>query len=446
MPVEPVENTLLQTVHWPTEELRNFRSQVSLEAERDSLKDLIGTDLGRYHVESLLGRGGMGWVFLVRHLELHRACALKILSPVFAREDPDYLDRFFSEGRAAAALVHPNIVTVHAIGEHEGLNFLEMEFVPGRSLQTSLREGPLPLMRALSLALGMAQGLSAAHRSGIIHRDLKPDNVLLAHNGTPKISDFGLAKRLHGDLVEELPGTIAGTPHYMAPELFSGEPASPGSDVYALGVTLFAMLTGQLPFPRRGLNAMISAVTRDPPPNIRDLRPDIPLEIAECISMMMEKTPANRPRDGIEAAQLIQAVLGQARDIETLLHEAFDHEPHVEWKRDNLRYLCLVTLPDGRMQTVFIETTGNEFHERLLQIFSLCCPAEDHYYVDALRLNASIFHGALALREVDGKEFFVMVNNYPRATVDSEEIRSSVLELAMHADAVEHHLTGEDKH
>lgn len=446
MPVDPPDHAALQTVLYQSSQSGSAPPQVHIENDRAMLEQLIGCVFERYAIDSLLGRGGMGWVFLAKHQSLNRACALKILSPALVRDDPEYLDRFRSEGEAAAALVHPNIVTVHDIGRQGEMHFLEMEFVPGRSLQNTLRDGPLPFLRAMSLALGIANGLAAAHRIGIIHRDLKPDNVLLTHDGIPKIGDFGLAKRLHGRGVQELPGVLAGTPHYMAPELFSGQPASPASDVYALGVTLYCMLTGRLPFPRQQINAMIAAVTYESPPSLRQLRPDIPLEVCEGISLMLEKSPLNRPRDAIEASQLIQAVLGQSRDLESMMHEAFDNEPHVEWQREGLRYRARVTLADGRKQTVFLETSQHEFQDRLLQIYSLCCPAEDHYYADALRLNSTISHGALALREVDGREYFVMVNAYPRHTVDSEEVRGSVLELAMHADAVEHRLTGDDFH
>ena len=413
----------------------------------EDLNELVGTTLDNYEIESLLGRGGMGWVFLARHLYLNRSCALKLLSPALVADDPDYLDRFCTEGQAAASLVHPNVVTVHAIGQYEELNYLEMEFVPGRSLQHDLRDGPLPALRAVAIALGIANGLAAAHRLGIVHRDLKPDNVLLSHRGVPKIADFGLAKRVRGTSHWDRPGTIAGTPHFMAPELFNGADATPTSDVYALGVCLYFMLTGRLPFVKDGMPALIQSVTHGCPPSIRQLRPEIPLEITECVGLLLDTTPANRPQCGIEAAQLLTAILGQSRDLETLLHEALDHESHVEWRRANGHYRAAVTLADGRQQTVFIENSDHpEFHERLVQIYSLCCPAQEHYFEDALKLNSNLAHGAIALREIDGQVYFVMLSAYPRGTTDAEEIRRSVLELALHADLVEHQLTGDDCH
>lgn len=410
--------------------------------DEERLLELIGTELHIYQLESLLGRGGMGWVFLARHRDLHRSCALKILAPKLAEKDRDYVQRFENEGRAAAALIHPNIITTHAIGTCGDLHFLEMEFVRGRSLQQRIAQGPLTPLQAMSIAAQVAAGLSAAHHDGILHRDLKPDNILMTHDGIPKITDFGLAKRLAAG--EAADHTLAGTPHYMAPELFLGHRPSPASDVYALGVTLYLMLTGQYPFTRPKLTDLIYAVTNDPLPHLRIAHPHIPLEVAECAFAMLSRSPDNRPRDGIEAAQLLQAVLGAARDIEVLLHEALDDLPTIAWRAEGQRHVAIVDLADDRRQRVYIETTDDG--ERLLTIYSVCGPADADYCGDALRLNASIIHGAIAIREVDGAPHFVMVNNYPRATVDAEEIRQSVLDAAMHADALELRLTGADRH
>ena len=445
MPVPTGDNSLMQTMLWKSaENWLNLNREPGKDGDPYSdIESLVGQTLEIYRIESLLGRGGMGWVFLGRHLQLNRSCAVKVLSPELVASDPDYLDRFCTEGQAAASIVHPNVVTVHAIGQSNGMNYLEMEFVPGRTLQSEISRGPLLIPRATSLALGIANGLAAAHRLGVIHRDLKPDNVLLTHHGIPKISDFGLAKRLHGN-VFEMPGTLAGTPHFMAPELFGGAEATFASDIYALGVCFYYMLAGKPPFPRRKMTDLISAVTSEKAPSIREIRPDLPLELCECLGLMMDKNPGNRPRDGIEAAQLLQAVLGQTRDLESLMHEAFDHTPNVKWSRDGWRYHIEVALPDNRKQTVFITHSDHSYHERLLQIFSICCPAEDHYFPAALRLNSQIAHGALALRDVDDEEQFVITCSYPRSTVDGEEIRRSVLEIAAHSDAVELLLTGKD--
>lgn len=407
------------------------------------LDDLIGRELYVYECRSLLGAGGMGRVYLARHRELHRLCALKILAPRPAAHDFDYVERFRNEGRAAAALVHPNVVTIHATGEWQGYHYLEMEFMAGRSLQQRLDdEGRLTPQRATVMAGAVAEGLAAAHVRGILHRDLKPDNVLLSKRGFPKIADFGLAKRIYDESGSEL---LVGTPNFMAPELLAGSPATPATDVYALGVCYFLLLTGRLPFVGGTLAELRRRVNEDPVPGVRDRHTDISLEMAECASLLLAKSPANRPRDGIEAAQLLRAVAGEARDIESLLREAFNEADGVRWTRDNDAYHLVVTLPDGRRQKVLIEPSEHTGSDKLLLIYSLCCPADAAYYEDALRLNSEVPHGGLAVRDIDGVAYFIMGDTYPRATVDAEEIRRSVLEVAMRADDLEHRLTGRDE-
>ncbi len=408
---------------------------------------LLGSELGVYQLESLIGSGGMGRVYLAHHQQLGRRCALKILSPKSTRVDQDYIERFLNEGRATASLVHPNVVTIHAIGQAEGLHYLEMEFIPGRSLQRLLRdEQRLTPVRATVLATTIAEGLACAHRAGIVHRDLKPDNVLLNHQGLAKIADCGLAKRISTIRRQKLPKDLAGTPNFMAPELFQGSPATPASDVYALGVCYFLMLSGRLPFVANSIEELMSQVATEPLPNIRDLAPRVSLEMGECLSLLLDKSPQNRPCDGIEAAQLLHAVLGQTRDLESLLKEAFLGDPSVQWNREDHRYRLKYQLPDGRHQTVFVEPSEHVAAERLLLIYSTCCPADATFYEAALRLNSEILHGGLALRVVEGREYFVMVDTYPRATVDVEEIRRSILEVACRADAIEKRLTGDDQH
>jgi serine/threonine-protein kinase len=434
------------TLLWKTGP-RDDHAAAHIESEEDrQMQQLVGRALDVYDCEALLGRGGMGWVFLARHRDLQRSCALKILAPRLLEHDADFLARFLNEARAAAALVHPNIVTTHAIGRHEEFHFLEMEFVPGRSLQQLIDAAPLSPVRATKVAAQIAAGLAAAHRAEILHRDLKPDNVLLTHSGIPKIGDFGLAKRIASRSEADGREELAGTPNFMAPELFAGQPASPASDVYSLGVCYFLMLTGRLPFARPRLTDLIAAVVDEPLPGVRDFRSDVSLEMAECVSLLMSRTPANRPRDGTEAAQLLEAILGQVQDVETLLREALADEPGITYQPTETGHEVHVCLPDGRRQTVFIEQSQHAALDRLLLIYSTCCPTQPEFYETALRLNATVCHGAIAVRDVWGIPYFVMVDTYPRTTVDPEEVRRSVLEIASHADAVERALTDHDRH
>ncbi len=421
-----------------------LNEQTTGSVEVESLNHLIGRDLHVYQCRSLLGRGGMGWVYLAQHRDLVRKCALKILSPKLVQKDPLYLEHFWNEGRAAASLTHRHIITIHAVGEADGHHFLEMEFVRGQSLQHLLDQAPLSPLKATSIICQIAEGLSAAHQAGILHRDLKPDNILLTHRGIAKIGDFGLAKRIHPSSAGKLPETLAGTPHFMAPELFQGANATTASDVYSLGICYFLLLTGRLPFARGRLNELITASQHEPFPCIDDLCNETTREMTHCLNALTARSPANRPQSGLEASFLLQAVLGHLRDIETLIHDAFDPTPAVTWTRHQNQFRLEVPLPDGRGQTVYVESSDHASHHRLLTIFSTCCPVQPHYFEQALRLNAEISHGGIAIREVDGQSFFVMVDTYPSATADVEEIRQSVFEVAKQADFVEHKLTGKD--
>jgi serine/threonine-protein kinase len=419
--------------------------QLPRASKATEVDELIGQRIGRYQCTALLGSGAMGRVYLARHVDLHRNCALKILPPQLVKSDAAYVGRFADEGRAAAALNHPNIVTVHAIGEDRGYHFLEMEFVAGQSLRKLVEDdGPQDPVRATSLTLRIAEGLAAAHMADILHRDLKPDNVMLTHLGVPKITDFGLAKRV---VLDASPGAhveVVGTPPFMAPELFQQFEATPASDVYALGVCYFYLLTGRLPFSSPVLSELIRQVTDDPLPSLRREFPKIPLEMSECLQVLLSKAAGNRPRSGVEAVQLLSAVLGESEDLDQLMQLAFAHQPGVRWARNGDGYRVDLDFHDGRRQLVLVEPSDHAAADRALRISSVCCPALSVYFEPALRLNSEILHGALAIAEIDGEAKFLMVDNYPRATVDPEEIRRSVLEVAHRADAIEKLLTGLD--
>lgn len=424
----------------------NYRvKEVPRASKASSVDELIGQRIDRYQCNALLGSGAMGRVYLARHLDLHRNCALKILPPQLVESDAAYVERFADEGRAAAALNHPNIVTVHAIGLDRGYHFLEMEFVAGQSLRKLVEdEGPQDPLRATSLTLRIAEGLAAAHLAGILHRDLKPDNVMLTHLGVPKITDFGLAKRVVLEQPQGARAEVVGTPPFMAPELFQQQEATTASDVYALGVCYYFLLTGKLPFSAPVLADLIQQVTHDPLPSVRRQVPGLPLEMSECLQNMLAKAPENRPRSAIEASQLLTAVLGEAEDLDQLMQLAFAHQPGVKWVRHGESYRVDLVFNDGRRQLVLVEPSDHAAADRTLRISSVCCPASSVYFEPALRLNSEILHGALAIAEIDGEAKFLMVDNYPRATVDPEEIRRSVLEVAHRADAIEKLLTGLD--
>ncbi len=405
---------------------------------------LPGQVLDIYQCEKILGRGGMGVVYLARNSSLQRMCALKLLSPRKVSQDVDYVERFENEGRAAAALVHPNVVTTHAIGRADDFHFLEMEYVPGHSLQREIDEhGAIGPIRSTAMAVGIANGLSLAHRLGIIHRDLKPDNVLVTPGGVPKIVDFGLAKQIVG---KDFPsGNLVGTPYFMAPELFEGEPASTSSDVYALGVCYYLMLTGRFPFEGDTISSLMKSILSAEYTSVRRINESIPLDVAECVALMLNREPQNRPRDAGAASQILQAVLGSARDLDVLMYDAFNGLPGIQWERDARDgFRVRLTLRHQRTQTLYIENSEHSPGERLLMLYTICCEARSSFYEDALRLNAVVHHGGISIRDIEGTPYFVMIDTYPRATVSGEDIRRSVIELGYRADAVEQLLTGKD--
>lgn len=416
---------------------------------RDAAMDeLLGQSLHVYRCDSLLGVGAMGRVYLAYHEHLGRPCALKLLAPRqnAVSKFEEYVSRFMAEGKAAASLVHPNIVTTHAIGSIGDLHFLEMEFVAGGSLAHLIktRETLLPL-HAVKMAVQIADALALAHRRDILHRDIKPENVLIAPNGQPKLGDFGLAQQL---TPSHLPKSdqLVGTPAYMAPEVYRGEPATPASDVYSLGVCLYQMLTGVVPFEAPNIAELAQRISTEEPVSVRRFRSDVPLEIIECLGLMLSKDSQTRPRNGQAAAQLMHAVLGQLQDIESLLHEAFQYDDCVRWEKAEHTYELTVQLEDNRRQKVFLCSSNHAPAERLLQIYSLCCPADMSYYEQALRLNSEISHGGIAIQDYKGESYFVVQNAYPRGTADPVEIRGSVLEVARVSDSIEHKLTGRDVH
>jgi serine/threonine-protein kinase len=207
----------------------------------------------------------------------------------------------------------------------------------------------------------------------------------------------------------------------------------------------FEMLTGMLPFARDTLNALMTAVISESAPDLRSLRHDIPLEMAECLNLLLDKSPANRPADAVAALQLLEAVLGHLRDFDSLLHEALDDEPGVAWRQVGEEYEVRVLLDEGRSQRVAIRASSGSLDGDVL-LYSVCCAAQPDFYEQALRLNLEIVHGALAVQDLNGAPHFVVVNSFPVSTIDAEEIRRSVRDLAVHADSVEQRLTNTDRH
>ena len=248
-----------------------------------------------YEVDARLGVGGMGVVFRARHLRLNRVVALK-MTLAGAHAGTHERERFQREAEAVAALRHPNVVQVHDVGDSAGRPYFTMEFVEGGSLNQKLAGTPLPAQEAATLVATLAGAVHAAHRSGIVHRDLKPANVLLTADGVPKISDFGLARRLGGEAGLTRTGTAVGTPSYMAPEQARGtaDAAGPPADIYALGAILYELLTGRPPFrAETGAETVHQLLTQDPVPPSR-LNGKVPRDLETICLKCLHKEPRLR--------------------------------------------------------------------------------------------------------------------------------------------------------
>jgi eukaryotic-like serine/threonine-protein kinase len=248
----------------------------------------------RYELEELVGTGGMSSVFRAHDRLLDRKVALKILHQQYSGDD-DYVERFKREARSVAALSHPNVVTVIDRGEHEDRQFIVFEYVEGENLKRLIeRRGPAPVPNALELAIQIARGLAFAHQQGLIHRDVKPQNVLLNGDGRAKVTDFGIARSLNVQRRMTQTGTVLGTSDYIAPEQAQGQRVDEHTDVYSLGVVVYELLTGEVPFPGENFVAVAMRHINEEPPSVREKRPDVPVRVDEAVRRAMAKRPEDR--------------------------------------------------------------------------------------------------------------------------------------------------------
>ncbi len=262
--------------------------------------------LGPYEVTELLGRGGFGVVLKAFDTALGRAVAIKVLAPQLATSAAAR-SRFAREARAAAAVVHDHVVAIHAVDSWNGLPYLVMPYIPGRSLQERVdRGGPLELKEVLRISIQTAQGLESAHSQGLVHRDVKPSNILL-ENGVErvKLTDFGLARAVDDASLTQS-GVVAGTPQYMSPEQARGEPVDHRSDLFSLGSVIYFMCAGHAPFRASSTPAVLRRVSDEQPRPIREIHPDVPAWLAEIIECLHAKNPRDRFGTASEVAALFE--------------------------------------------------------------------------------------------------------------------------------------------
>ncbi|MFO0848855.1 MAG: serine/threonine-protein kinase [Gemmataceae bacterium] len=269
--------------------------------------------VGPYEVKGVLGRGGNGIVLKAFDAGLNRFVAVKVIAAVLAGSGAAR-KRFTREARAAAAVVHENVVAVHAVDEAGGLPYLVMEYVRGRSLQDRLdKNGPLGVAEVLRIGMQAAAGLAAAHAQGLVHRDVKPANILL-ENGVErvKLTDFGLARAVTDACLTQS-GVITGTPHYMAPEQARGEAVDHQADLFSLGATLYATCAGHPPFRADTPLAVLRRVCDDTPKPLRAVNPEVPAWLERIIAKLMAKGPADRFQTAAEVAALFEKCLAHVQ-------------------------------------------------------------------------------------------------------------------------------------
>ena len=263
-----------------------------------------GTTLAHYEIEELIGRGGMGVVYRAQHAHLRRTVALKLLGPDMAH-DTAFRERFLRESRIAAAIHHPNIITIYDAGEADGLLYIAMRYIEGADLASVLeRDGALAPERALSFLGQVADALDAAHALGIVHRDVKPANILMDADRC-YLTDFGLTRRMSSRSGLTVQGQFVGTVEYMSPEQIEGGPLDGRTDVYALGCLLYHALAGTVPYARESEVSVIYAHMQERPPSLSAKRPDLPIELDAVVAKAMAKRKEDRYdrcRDLIDAA------------------------------------------------------------------------------------------------------------------------------------------------
>ena len=310
-----------------------------------------------YQILGELGRGAMGVVYRARQVQLHRDCALKMILGG-AHANPIAATRFLTEAAAIARLQTPNIVQIYHIGEADGLPFIELEFLPGGSLEKSLNGTPWAPKPAVRLTAQITRGLAEAHRLGIIHRDLKPANILLAADGTPKITDFGLAKAMDSEVGLTQSETILGSPSYMPPEQAEGrtKDAAPNADVYAIGAILYELVTGRPPFRGSTLIDTLNQVKNAEPVPPSRLVPGLPRDVETICLKCLQKEPHKRYPTAAELGEDLRRFLD---------NEPIQARPIAWWER--LIRWCSAQPADrrtGRDRRSPLDDHGRRFHGR----------------------------------------------------------------------------------
>ncbi|MBN1311781.1 MAG: serine/threonine protein kinase [Anaerolineae bacterium] len=271
----------------------------------------------RYRLIEQIGSGGMSVIYKAQDLELGRMVAVKVLRPSLVG-DPEFLIRFKREAQAAANLSHPNIVTVHDVGQDgPKTHYIVMEYVTGQDLKRLIRSrGAFEVDAALAIVIEVCKGVGYAHRAGLVHCDVKPQNILVTPDNSIKVTDFGIARALSGQ-PSEVEDMVWGSPHYFSPEQAAGEPPTPASDVYSIGIVLFELLTDHLPFTGQDYHDLALAHLKAQPPSILDLNPVLPTELDRVIRKVLSKEPSARYRTADQLGRILEKYRQQGQQPTT---------------------------------------------------------------------------------------------------------------------------------
>jgi serine/threonine-protein kinase len=269
---------------------------------------------GRYKIIEQIGSGGMALVYKAQDLSLGRLVAIKILRDNLETEK-NFQERFQNEARAAANLAHPNIVTIHDFGYAGTRSFIVMEFIEGQTLKALIKaHAPFTLDEALDLTVQMCAGVGYAHRAGLVHCDIKPQNVLVTSEGRVKVTDFGIARALASINPGEITDTVWGSPQYFAPEQAMGQAPTPASDVYSIGVIMFEMLAGRLPFVGQTPQQLAFMHMRDEPPRLLQFNPNVPETIERIVHKVLAKEPSGRYRTADQLGRILVSYRDQGHE------------------------------------------------------------------------------------------------------------------------------------
>ncbi|MGF1505063.1 MAG: protein kinase [Anaerolineae bacterium] len=269
---------------------------------------------GRYHLVEQIGSGGMAVLYKAEDADLQRTVAVKVLRPSLVN-DPEFVERFKREARSAANMSHPNIVTVHDVGQDGSqTHYIIMEYVPGQNLKQLIKaRGAFEIDAALAIIIEVCKGVGYAHRAGLVHCDIKPQNILVTPDRRIKVVDFGIARALTAAEDGERESIVWGSPSYFAPEQAAGEVPTPASDVYAIGVVLFELLTGRLPFIGNNYQDLALQHIHDAPPSIHQFNPTVPDELVRIVEQTLAKVPSRRYRTADQLGRILQKYYEQGQ-------------------------------------------------------------------------------------------------------------------------------------